>query len=254
MRFSPPLVPATLVQRYKRFLFDAVLEDGTPITGSCPNTGSMRGLTTPGSRIWLSEHDSPTRKYRHVFEMIEADGEMVGVNTGMPNRLTEEAIRAGLVPSLCGYATILREQKYGRNSRIDFLLKQDDLPDAYVEVKNVHFSRQPGLAEFPDTVTKRGAKHLEELGDMAEAGHRAVMIYLIQRADCETFSICADLDPFYAASFVRARNRGVEAYALRCRVTQEGIEPLGLVEMTPLPEGMRSQSLFTMDEGGRAAL
>lgn len=238
MRFSPPLVPATLVQRYKRFLFDAVLEDGTPITGSCPNTGSMRGLTTPGSRIWLSEHDSPTRKYRHVFEMIEADGEMVGVNTGMPNRLTEEAIRAGLVPSLCGYATILREQKYGRNSRIDFLLKQDDLPDAYVEVKNVHFSRQPGLAEFPDTVTKRGAKHLEELGDMAEAGHRAVMIYLIQRADCETFSICADLDPFYAASFVRARNLGVEAYALRCRVTREGIEPTGLVPVEELSQNL----------------
>lgn len=238
MRFSPPLVPATLVQRYKRFLFDAVLEDGTPITGSCPNTGSMRGLTTPGSRIWLSEHDSPTRKYRHVFEMIEANGEVVGVNTGMPNRLTEEAIRAGLVPSLSCYSTILREQKYGRNSRIDFLLKQDGLPDAYVEVKNVHFSRQPGLAEFPDTVTKRGAKHLEELGDMAEAGHRAVMIYLIQRADCETFSICADLDPFYAASFVRARNRGVEAYALRCRVKRESIEPLGLVPVEELSQNL----------------
>jgi sugar fermentation stimulation protein A len=234
MRFDPPLIPATLVQRYKRFLFDAILEDGTPITGFCPNTGSMRGLTTPGSRIWLSEHDSPTRKYRHVFEMIEAAGEMVGVNTGLPNRLTEEAIRKGLVPSLAGYAAILREQRYGRNSRIDFLLKGNALPDAYVpdayvEVKNVHFSRMPRLAEFPDTVTKRGAKHLEELGDMAEAGHRAVMIYLIQRSDCDRFSICGDLDPFYAAAFVRARQRGVEAYALRCKVTSEGIEPESLV-------------------------
>ncbi len=231
MRFHPPLVPATLVQRYKRFLFDAVLEDGTPITGSCPNTGSMRGLTTPGSKIWLSEHDSPTRKYRHVFEMIEAAGEMVGVNTGMPNRLAEEAIRAGLIPSLSGYPTILREQKYGRSSRIDFLLKDGDLPDAYVEVKNVHFSRQAGLAEFPDTVTKRGAKHLEELGDMAELGHRAVMIYLIQRSDCESFAICTDLDPFYAAAFVRAQSRGVEAYALKCKVTSEGIEPFESVSI-----------------------
>ncbi|AYD00947.1 DNA/RNA nuclease SfsA [Neorhizobium sp. NCHU2750] len=235
MHFDPPLIPATLVQRYKRFLFDAILEDGTEITGSCPNTGSMRGLTTPGSRIWLSEHDNPAgksrpaRKYRHVFEMIEADGEMVGVNTGMPNRLTEEAIRAGLVPSLAGYRTILREQKYGRNSRIDFLLKGDGLPDAYVEVKNVHFSRAPGLAEFPDTVTKRGAKHLEELGDMAEAGHRAVMIYLIQRGDCDRFSICGDLDPFYAAAFSRAKERGVEAYALKCDVTPAGIKPSKLV-------------------------
>jgi sugar fermentation stimulation protein A len=247
MHFHPPLIPATLVQRYKRFLFDAILDDGTPITGSCPNTGSMRGLTTPGSRIWLSEHDSPTRKYRHVFEMIEADGEMVGVNTGMPNKLTEEAIRTGLIPSLSGYPTLLREQKYGRNSRIDFLLKGDDLPDAYVEVKNVHFSRQAGLAEFPDTVTKRGAKHLEELGDMAELGHRAVMFYLIQRSDCETFSICADLDPFYAAAFARAQSRGVEAYALRCAVSPEEIAPLGLIEVKPLPKGMQSQTLFAMD-------
>jgi sugar fermentation stimulation protein A len=229
MQFDPPLVPATLVQRYKRFLFDAIAEDGTPFTGFCPNTGSMRGLTAPGSKIWVSQHDSSTRKYRHMFEMIETDGELVGVNTGLPNRLTEEAIRAGLIPSLAGYKTLLREQRYGRNSRIDFLLKDGDLPDAYVEVKNVHFSREPRLAEFPDTVTKRGAKHLEELGDMAETGHRAVMIYLIQRHDCERFRICADLDPAYGLAFARAKARGVEAYALRCRVTSTEIVASDLV-------------------------
>jgi len=233
MRFDPPLIPATLVQRYKRFLFDAVLENGTPFTGSCPNTGSMRGLTAPGSKIWVSEHDSPTRKYRHMFEMIEvASGtgsETVGINTGLPNRLAEEAIRAGLIPSLGNYPVILREQKYGRNSRIDFLLSGEGLPNAYVEVKNVHFSREAGLAEFPDTVTKRGAKHLEELGDMVEAGHRAVMIYLIQRHDCERFRICADLDPLYALGFERARARGVEAYAVRCRVSPQEIVPSSLV-------------------------
>ncbi len=229
MRFHPPLVSATLVQRYKRFLFDAVLDDGTPFTGSCPNTGSMRGLTTPGSKIWVSEHDSPTRKYRHMFEMIEVGDETVGINTGLPNRLAEEAIRAGLIPSLANYPLIQREQKYGKNSRIDFLLSGDGLPNAYVEVKNVHFSREPTLAEFPDTVTKRGAKHLEELGDMAEAGYRAVMIYLIQRHDCERFRICADLDPLYALGFERARARGVEAYAIRCRVSPQEIAPAGLV-------------------------
>ena len=142
MLFTPPLVPAPLISRYKRFLFDAVLEDGTAITGSCPNTGSMRGLTTPGSRIWLSEHDSPTRKYRHMFEMVEADGTVVGINTGMPNRLAEEAILNGRIPELGGYSTIRREQKYGRNSRIDFLLTEPGRPDAYVEVKNVHFMRK----------------------------------------------------------------------------------------------------------------
>jgi sugar fermentation stimulation protein A len=233
MIFDPPLLPATLVQRYKRFLFDAIHPDGTPFTGSCPNTGSMRGLTATGSPIFVSEHDSKTRKYRHMFEMVEVDGEMVGINTGLPNRLTEEAIRAGMVASLCGYGTILREQKYGRNSRIDFLLRDENraLPDAYVEVKNVHFSRMPGLAEFPDTVTKRGAKHLEELGDMADAGHRAVMIYLIQRNDCTRFSICGDLDPAYALGFARSRQRGVEAYAIRCTVTPQAITPAALVDI-----------------------
>jgi sugar fermentation stimulation protein A len=231
VRFDPPLIPATLLQRYKRFLFDAVLADGTHITGFCPNTGSMRGLSAPGSSIWLSEHDSPTRKYRYVFEVIEADGELVGVNTGLPNRLAEEAIFGGVIPGLAGYGTVLREQRYGRSSRIDLLLRQDGRPDAFVEVKNVHFSRSAGLAEFPDTVTKRGAKHLEELGDMAEAGHRAVMLYLIQRADCHRFSVCRDLDPDYGLAFERARRRGVEAYAIRCHVSVSAIAPLDLVRI-----------------------
>ncbi len=235
MLFPTPLVPARLVQRYKRFLFDAVLEDGQAITGSCPNTGSMLGLTAPGSRIWLSEHDSPTRKYRHVFEMIEADGITVGVNTGLPNRLAEEAIRAGLVGDLGLYPVIERERKYGRNSRIDLLLSGADRPAAYVEVKNVHFSRRPGVAEFPDTATKRGTKHLEELADMAASGHRAVMLYLIQREDCERFRLCGDLDPVYARTFGQAQARGVEAYAVRCRVSPEEIRPLGLIPIDEAP-------------------
>ncbi len=219
MFFDSPLVPATLIARYKRFLFDAVLEDGTETTGSCPNTGSMRGLTMPGSRIWLSEHDSPTRKYRHMLEMVEADGTVVGINTGMPNKLAQEAIEAGKIPSLAGYSTLKREQKYGINSRIDFLLSAPGRPDAYVEVKNVHFMREKGLAEFPDTATKRGAKHLEELGDAAQAGYRAVMLYLIQRSDCDRLRICGDLDPVYSSAFQRAMTRGVEAYAIKCSVS-----------------------------------
>ncbi|QCI98149.1 DNA/RNA nuclease SfsA [Agrobacterium larrymoorei] len=219
MIFDSPLIPATLVSRYKRFLFDAILEDGTAITGSCPNTGSMRGLTTPGSRIWLSEHDSPTRKYRHMLELVEADETVVGINTGMPNRLAEEAILAGRIPALRGYTTLRREQRYGINSRIDLLLSAPGRPDAYVEVKNVHFMREKGLAEFPDTATKRGAKHLEELGDAAEAGYRAVMLYLIQREDCAHMRICSDLDPVYAKAFQRAMGRGVEAYAINCHVS-----------------------------------
>lgn len=229
MRFDKPLVPATLVARYKRFLFDALLMDGTPVTGSCPNTGSMLGLTTPGSRVWLSQHDSPTRKYRHCLEMVEADGTIVGINTGLPNRLAEEAIRAGLVADLGAYASISRERKYGRSSRIDLMLEDPRRGLAYVEVKNVHLRRSGDLAEFPDSVTSRGAKHLDELGDMVEAGHRAVMLYLIQRGDVSRFRLCRDLDPAYAAAFDRAMARGVEAFAVRCDISPIEIRPVGLV-------------------------
>lgn len=220
---------ARLICRYKRFLFDAELADGARITGNCPNTGSMLGLTTPGSRIHVSVHDTPSRKYRHQWEVVEADGTSVGVNTAMPNRIAEEAIRAGLIPSLAANATMTRERRYGVNSRIDFLLSGNDLPDVYVEVKNVHFSRTPGLAEFPDTRTERGIKHLMELMNMVAAGNRAVMLYVVQRADCDAMRICADLDPEYAAAFDAARQRGVEAYALDCIVSARQITARRLI-------------------------
>lgn len=229
MRFPTPLLSATLVARYKRFLFDALLPDGTAITGSCPNTGSMLGLTTPGARIWLTRHDSPTRKYAHALELVEADGTVVGINTGRPNALVEEAIKSGMIGDLGQYATLRREQKYGRGSRIDILLDDPGRGRAYVEVKNVHYMRVTGLAAFPDSVTARGAKHLDELGDMAEAGHRAIMVFLIQRGDCSRMRLCRDLDPTYAAAFDRAAARGVEAYALRCQISPEEIKPDGLV-------------------------
>lgn len=230
MLFDPPLVPATLIRRYKRFLFDATLSDGTTITGSCPNTGSMLGLTAPGSRIWLSEHDG-LRKYRHRFELVEVDGTIVGINTGLPNRLAELAIRAGMISDLASYPIIERERKYGRNSRIDLLLSGNGRPSAYVEVKNVHFCREPGIAEFPDTATVRGVKHLDELGTVAEAGYRAIMLYLVQRGDCDRLRVCRDLDPVYAAAFERAQGRGVEAYAVKCTVSVREIRPDALIRM-----------------------
>ncbi|MGQ2968794.1 MAG: DNA/RNA nuclease SfsA [Allorhizobium sp.] len=231
MIFSPPLIPARLVRRYKRFLFDAVLEDGTEITGFCPNTGSMRGLTEPGSRIWLSRHDTATRKYAYALELVEADGTVVGVNTALPNRLAEEAILAGLVPPLTGFRTLKREQRYGRNSRIDILLEHETRGSVHVEVKNVHFIREAGLAEFPDSVTTRGAKHLDEMGDLVEAGRRAAMLFIIQRADCDRLRICSDLDPGYGRAFARAIGRGVEAYAVRCHLDQGKIVPESLIRI-----------------------
>ena len=239
MHFDPSLVPARLIRRYKRFLADVTLEDGSDITVSVPNTGSMMGLTEPGSRVYLSRSDDPKRKYAHRLELVEADDTLVGINTGLPNRLTEEAIGAGMIGDLASYEILRREQKYGAHSRIDILLEDPTRGLAYVEVKNVHLRRRDGLAEFPDTRTARGAKHLRELGDMAEAGHRAIMVFLIQRADCERFKLCRDLDPDYASEFDRAIGRGVEACAVRCQISENAIVP---------------DRLITIDEPGVMAL
>ena len=229
MKFCSPLVRGRLVKRYKRFLADVVLDDGRTITCTCPNTGSMRGLTEPGSIVWLSQSDSPTRKYRYTWEMIASDmgeGEgktMVGINTGHPNKIVAEAIEAGRIAALKGYASLKREQKYGANSRIDILLEDENKGRAYVEIKNVHLMRQAGLAEFPDSVTERGAKHLHELARMVRHGHRAVMLYLVQRADARRFAIAADIDPDYAAAFAAATQAGVEVLAYRCRLSTHEI-------------------------------
>lgn len=227
MKFPTPLVRGHLVRRYKRFLADVELDSGETITATCSNTGSMLGLATPGAPVWLSVSDSPTRKYAHTWEMVEADlGQgptLVGINTNHPNRLVAEAVTAQAIPELTGYATLRREVKYGVSSRIDLLLEDPAKSPAYVEIKNVHLSRTAGLAEFPDSVTERGTKHLGELASMVEAGHRAVMVYLIQRADAERFTLAADIDPRYAAAYVEARAAGVEAIAYACTLTPEEI-------------------------------
>ncbi|MCO4316741.1 DNA/RNA nuclease SfsA [Phyllobacterium sp. 21LDTY02-6] len=229
MNFMDPLVTGRLVQRYKRFLADIVLDDGRAITSSVPNTGSMLGLTDPGIRVWLSHSGDAKRKYPHTLQIVEVGGEMVGVNTGLPNRIAEEAILSGLIPELSGYGGLRREQRYGAGSRIDLLLSDPVRGDAYVEVKNVHFSRTPGLAEFPDSPTARGAKHLDELGNMVENGHRGVMFYVVQRGDCDCLGICGDLDPLYRAAFDRAMSRGVEAYAVKCHITPAGIAAIAAI-------------------------
>jgi sugar fermentation stimulation protein A len=226
MQFRSPLVPATLIQRYKRFLADVRLADGTIATAHCANSGSMMGLKQEGSRVWLAPAVNPKAKLAWSWELIEADlpggRQCVGINTANPNRLMEEAIREGIIAELGGYAGFRREVKYGENSRVDALLTDPNRPDCYVEVKNVHMMREAGLAEFPDSVTTRGAKHLAELAREVAEGRRAVMLFIIQmQAEC--LSLAADIDPGYAKAFARARSAGVEALAYTCRVAPDGI-------------------------------
>jgi sugar fermentation stimulation protein A len=237
MRFSAPLLPATLVRRYKRFLADVVLASGETVTVHCANPGAMTGLNAAGARVWLSMSANPKRKLAHSWELVEVDlgggAELVGINTAHPNALAAEAIAAGAIPELGGYTLLRREVRYGKNSRVDFLLEAPARPPCYVEIKNVHLMRQAGLAEFPDAVTKRGAKHLAELGEMAAVGARAVMLFLIQIGSTRRFKLARDIDLAYGAAFDAARARGVEALAYRCGITCEGIE---VVEPVPIAE------------------
>ena len=220
MQFTSPLIPGILLKRYKRFLADVTLMAGETVTAACPNTGAMLGLNTPGSTVWLSRSANPSRKYPHTWELVEVGEKgLIGVNTGSPNRISVEAIRAGLLPSLAGYAGLRHEVKYGRNSRIDILLEDPVRPPCYVEVKNTHLFRQAGLVEFPDCVTERGTKHLHELAGMVREGARAAMLYLVQAGFPERLSLAADLDPNYVKAFKNARKAGVEAFALCCKVT-----------------------------------
>jgi sugar fermentation stimulation protein A len=235
MRFASPLIPATLIRRYKRFLTDVRLDGGGEITVHVANPGAMTGLAAPGSRVWLSKSKNTKRKLPHSWELVEVDfgggPELVGVNTGHPNLLVAEALQAQAIPDLTGYDSVRREVKYGRNSRIDFLLESEGQPPCYVEIKNVHLMRQAGLAEFPDCVTTRGAKHLDALAAMAESGARAVMLFVIQIGSTQRFSLARDIDPAFGKAFDRARERGVAAVAWKCVIVREGIE---VAEQVPI--------------------
>jgi sugar fermentation stimulation protein A len=198
------------------------------LTVHCANPGAMTGLNVPGAQVWLSRSPNPKRKLSHSWELIEVDlgggPELVGINTSHPNALAAEAIAAGLIPELAGYATARREVKYGTRSRVDFLLEDPGRPACYVEIKNVHLMRHAELAEFPDSVTKRGARHLVELSDMVAQGARAVMLFLIQIGSARRFALARDIDPAYGRAFDAARAAGVEALAYRCGISRAGIE------------------------------
>ena len=223
MKFPDPLLRGTLQKRYKRFLSDVMLDTGEEVIAHCANPGSMMGLKEPGLEVWLSPARNPDRKLRYSWELVRIGAGLVGINTMFPNRIVEEAVGDGRIGELTGYADIRREVKYGKNSRIDLLLRGGGRPDCYVEIKNVTL-RRDRAAEFPDAVTARGTKHLVEMSDMVKAGARAVMVYLVQREDCHEFRIAGDIDPAYAAALAAARGVGVEAVCYACRLSTEAIE------------------------------
>ncbi|MBK6657416.1 MAG: DNA/RNA nuclease SfsA [Proteobacteria bacterium] len=224
MKFARPLIAATLLRRYQRFLADCELDDGTRLTAACPNTGSMLGCCTPGNRVWLSESDAPTRKYRHTWEMVQVGKLKIGINTGLPNRLVREAVENGVLAELGGYERVRGEVPFGvERSRIDLLLQSERRPDCYVEVKNVTAAVSDGIALFPDAVSARGAKHLRELMRLKAEGLRAVLVYCVQRGDVEEVRPADGIDPLYGRTLREALAAGVEVLAYRARVTTEEV-------------------------------
>ncbi len=223
MRFQTPLEPARLIRRYKRFLADIRLEaDGREVTAHCANPGSMMGLAEEGMRIWVEPNDDAKKKLKYGWRLVDHEnGHFTGVDTSVPNRALKEALMAGAVPGLVA-PMVRAEVKYGTGSRIDFLLSGAGR-ETFVEVKSVTLSRRSGLAEFPDSVTARGLKHLQELSLVAQNGARAVMFYLVQRTDCERVTIAGDIDPAYGAGLRQARALGVEVMAMDCTITPEEI-------------------------------
>ncbi|MBD3670983.1 MAG: DNA/RNA nuclease SfsA [Gammaproteobacteria bacterium] len=235
MDYSNTLIPVTLIRRYKRFLADVEMDDGRVITVHSPNTGSMMGCADPGMRIWIRDTQNPKRKYRYAWEQSETDsGTRININTHLSNRLVQEAIENGTVQELQGYEGIRSEVNYGaQRSRIDLLLERQG-QRCYVEVKNVTARRErdgEGVAVFPDAVTARGTKHLEELMHMVEQGERAVIFYCLSRDDASTMQPADDIDPLYGRTLREAITRGVEALAYRVRVDTTSIQ---LVEPVPV--------------------
>jgi sugar fermentation stimulation protein A len=232
MQYAQPLIPATLLRRYKRFLADMRMADGSDVTVHCANPGSMLSLAVAGRRCWLSHHAGTARKLAHSWELEEAPTGCIGINTVRANMVTAEALAAGAIPELAGWPIVRREVADGDASRLDFHLSGGAGPDCWLEVKSVTMSRQAGLAEWPDARSSRGARHLEALARLAANGARAALLFLAQRPDCSAFGIAGDIDPAYAATLAAVDRAKVRILAYDCAVSPAGIvlrKPLTLL-------------------------
>ncbi|MGB1237026.1 MAG: DNA/RNA nuclease SfsA [Pseudomonadales bacterium] len=225
LQYDKELIPATLIKRYKRFLADVVLEDGTEKTVHCANTGAMTGCAIPQSRVWLYPSDNPKRKYANSWELVEQTqpAGFICINTARANQVVEEALLEGRVASLAHYSNVRREVKYGEGSRVDFLLSQDGHPDVYVEVKSVTLHLHDELGAFPDAVTTRGQKHLQELQRIVEGGERAVLLFCVMHTGIREVQTADHIDARYAQLFTAARAAGVEVLVYGCDISTDGI-------------------------------
>ena len=221
MKFSPPLSKGVLVRRYKRFLADVKCANGKVITAHCPNTGSMTHCNAPGSTVYFSDSGNDKRKYRHTLEVVSTPlGFLAGINTSRANHLAREALEAGRIRLLKGYDIIRSEVPYGEeNSRVDFLLQGKNLPDCYMEVKNVTLESGKTTGLFPDAVTSRGVKHLRELAQMVKQGNRAVLFFCVQHTGIKTMAPADDIDPLYGETLRQVVRDGVEVIAMQADIS-----------------------------------
>ncbi len=236
MKFAAPLLKGVFLRRYKRFFADIELERGEVITAHTPNTGSLRTCTDPGAEAYVSRSDNPKRKLYYTWELVRSGSSLVGVNPALANTLAEEAVRAGRIPELSGYAHLRREVRYGANSRVDLLLTDGRQAPCYVEVKNVSMGRG-GVAAFPDAVSARATRHMQELAGQRRLGNRAVVLFVVQRMDCRVFTPADDIDPAYGQALREAARAGVEVLVWRAEVSPVGIE---LAEPLPVHSELAS--------------
>lgn len=226
MEFPTPLIPGRLIRRYKRFLADVLLEDGREVVAHCPNPGSMLGLADPGQRIWVEPNDDPKKKLKFGWRLVELPTGMVGIDTSLPNKIVAHALERQEIAAFAAYSACRKEVPYGNGSRVDFVLSGGG-PDLYLEVKSVTLSREPGRAEFPDSVTARGARHLAELSKIAADDQRAALLYVVQRSDCDHVCVARDLDPGYAQALDDARAAGVQVISLGTTITPASVALAG---------------------------
>ena len=222
MNFKNKLISGLFIKRYKRFFVDIKISNQI-VTAHCPNTGSMLGLLKKGNKVWVSKSNNPNRKLKYTLEIIEEKKSKIGVNTHFTNKIVLHALQNNLIKEFKNILEIKPESKFGKNTRFDFLVtnKKDKI---FIEVKNVTLSRKKGLAEFPDAVTTRGLKHINELLNAGEKNYKIFILYLIQREDCETFVIAKDIDPNYAIALSKAVKKNLNIVCYDCKFSSKGIK------------------------------